>query len=245
MFNTRIELNYIKKKNDEINSYNIENIKLLQSKMDYLLKVVQDAFPPEISQQGQALSEDGNKQRASETPQNSAKEMLSVSQPKISSTPSVSPLKSLEIFFSYSHKDKGMLSELQKYLRNLKRQGKIRDWHDGAIGAGNVWAQEIEKHLSQADVILLLISQNFLASEYCHSVEMQQALARHRRNEACVVPIILRPVDWENTPFCELQALPTGRKPIIKWSLRDEAYLDVARGIQEIVDRLTGNAFPG
>ncbi len=111
-------------------------------------------------------------------------------------------------------------------------------WYDGEIEAGKEWVQEINQHLSEAQIILLLISQDFMASEYCYDIEMQKALQRHDTGEAHVIPIILRPAMWENSPIGKLQALPTGAKPIIMWPNREIAFLDVAKGIQKAIDQL-------
>jgi internalin A len=167
------------------------------------------------------------------------------SQLEPSPTPQIFPTKTLKVFLSYSHSDKAMRVKLEKYLSHLKRQHSISSWHDGEIGAGNEWAKEIDTHLSQANIVLLLVSQDFIASDYCHEIEMKRALERHKRGEACVIPIILRPAHWEVTPLRELQVLPTGGRPITRWPNRDAAFLDVAVGIQKIVDRLTGNNTPG
>ncbi len=88
-------------------------------------------------------------------------------------------------------------------------------------------------------IILLLVSQDFLASDYCYEKEMKRALERHEAGEARVIPIILRPTHLEVTPFSKLQALPTEAKPITLWPDRDEAFVDVVRGIQKVIDRLT------
>ncbi len=148
--------------------------------------------------------------------------------------------KELEIFFSYSHKDKKMREELEKYMSHLKRHPLIRAWHDGEIGAGMVWAQEIDQHLNKANVILLLISQDFIASNYCYDIEMQKAIQRHEAGEARVIPIILHPAFWENTPIGKLQVLPTGAKPITQWAKRHQALMNVARGIQLEIEKLVG-----
>jgi len=145
----------------------------------------------------------------------------------------------VEVFFSYSHKDIVLRNELEKYLSSLKRQSRIISWHDGEIGAGKEWDREIEEHIDRAHVILLLIRQDFIASDYCYEREMKRALERHKKGEARVVPIILRPAHWEVTPFGMLQALPTEAKPVTLWKDRDEAFLDVVRGIQKVVDKLT------
>lgn len=147
-------------------------------------------------------------------------------------------LQGIKVFFSYSHKDKKLRSELEKYLSHLKRQRLIVGWYDGEIGAGKEWAQEINKHLNEAHIILLLVSQDFMASDYCYDIEMQQALERHETGEAHVIPIILRPAIWEDTPIGKLQALPTGARPIILWANKELAFMDVARGIQKAIDKL-------
>ncbi len=163
------------------------------------------------------------------------------SQFESSPSPQISPTKTLKVFLSYSHYDKAMRVKLEIFLSTLKRVYSFITWNDGEIGAGKEWAKEINTHLSQANVVLLLVSPNFLHSDYCYNIEMEQALERHRKGEACVVPIILRPAHWEVTPLRELQALPTGGRPITRWANRDAAFLDVVKGIQEVVDRLTGN----
>jgi hypothetical protein len=120
----------------------------------------------------------------------------------------------------------------------LKKEGLIMGWYDREIRAGAEWASEIEAHLNSAHVILLLISPDFMASDYCYSIEMKRALERHNALEARVIPVILRPTDWERAPFGKLQALPTDRKPITRWSNRDEAFLQVAQDIRKVVDEL-------
>jgi serine/threonine protein kinase len=170
------------------------------------------------------------------------KELLQAKPPFESSyTSSIPPMKSLEVFFSYSHMDKDMQFELEKFLSNLKRQHSIRGWYDGQIVAGTEWSQEIAKHLDLANIILLLVSQDFIASDYCYSIEMERAMERHERGEAHVIPIILRPAHWKETPIGKLQALPTGGKPITLWPDRDEAFLCVASDIRKVVDKLTRN----
>src|SRR5260370_30315226 len=110
----------------------------------------------------------------------------------------------LELFYSYANKDERLRKELDNHLYNLKRSGLIVDWHDRDISAGTDWEQEIDSHLNTAQVILLLISPDFMASDYCFSIEMKQALERHEAGEARVIPIILKPVDWSGAPFSRL-----------------------------------------
>src|SRR5262245_30109477 len=104
--------------------------------------------------------------------------------------------EAIEIFYSYAHEDEELRKELEKHLANLRRQGVIGDWHDRRIGAGQEWAGAIDAHLDSARIILLLISADFLASDYCYDIELKQAMARHAGGEARVIPVILRPVDW-------------------------------------------------
>lgn len=143
--------------------------------------------------------------------------------------------KATTVFFAYSHEDEPLRKELEKQLSFLKRQGIISEWHDRNIQAGQEWSYEISRHLNTADLILLLISPDFIASDYCYSIEMQRAVERHDAKEACVIPIILRPVYWTDSPVGKLQALPTNGKPVTLWPNHDEAFLDIATGIREIV----------
>jgi hypothetical protein len=143
--------------------------------------------------------------------------------------------KPIEIFYSYSHRDEELRDELEKHLTILKRQGVIQGWHDRRIGAGKEWEGEINTHLNTADVILLLISADFLASDYCYDVETRRAMERHKAGEVCVIPVILRPVDWKGAPFGKLQALPKDAVPVTEWPNRDKAFLNVAKGIRAAV----------
>ena len=148
------------------------------------------------------------------------------------------PSRKLGLFFSYAHEDQKLRLQLDNHLSTLKRQGYIETWHDRNIQPGQEWAGQIDQHLERAQVILLLISSYFLASDYCYDKEMARALERRKTGEAQVIAVILRPCDWSNTPFSELQCLPTDAKPVTSWSNRDEALLDVARGIRKTVDDL-------
>ena len=108
---------------------------------------------------------------------------------------------SLEVFYSYSHHDEELRDALEKHLSILKRNGQIVGWHDRRIGAGDEWRNQIDEHVRSAHIILLLISSDFLASDYCYDIEMKLALERHQRGKAIVIPIILRPVEWHEAPF--------------------------------------------
>jgi hypothetical protein len=141
-----------------------------------------------------------------------------------------------KIFFCYANNDEHLRKNLEKHLTLLKRKGYITSWHDRNITAGATWANEIDTHLTTADIILLLVSPDFMASDYCFDIEMKRAMERHKAGEAKVIPIILRPVAWEETPIGKLQVLPTKAKAITKWSNRDEAFYNVAEGIRQAVE---------
>jgi len=148
------------------------------------------------------------------------------------------PTKTVEIFYSYAHQDERLRKQLETHLSLLKQEGLITGWFDREVRAGAEWAHEIQAHLNSAHIILLLVSPDFMASDYCYSIEMKRALERHDGNETHVIPIILRPTDWARAPFSKLQVLPSDRKPITKWQDRDEAFLHVAQGIRKAVDEL-------
>lgn len=141
----------------------------------------------------------------------------------------------VQVFFSYSHKDESLRDQLSNHLSGLRRAGVIEAWHDRQIQAGSEWAGQIDDRMNQAKVILLLISSDFLASDYCSDVEVKRAMERHENREAVVIPIILRPCDWSGFAFSKLQALPKDAKPITKWGDHDEAFTNVAEGIRKVV----------
>jgi HEAT repeat protein/energy-coupling factor transporter ATP-binding protein EcfA2 len=147
-----------------------------------------------------------------------------------------SPIK---LFISYSHRDEDFRMELDDHLSNLQRQQIILGWHDRQIMPGQEWANQIDDALDEAQIILLLISARFMASDYCYAKEMIRAITRHDTREAVVIPIILSACDWQGAPFSKLQALPKDARPINSWDDRDEAWLDVVRGLRRVIDRLS------
>ena len=124
--------------------------------------------------------------------------------------------KSVKVFCSYSHKDEGFLDELKTWLVGLRRQGLIEEWHDREILAGQEWEKAIDENLHTSEIVLLLVTPTFMNSDYAYEKEMSRALERHERGEARVIPIIVRPTDWEWSPFSKLQALPKDAKPITR-----------------------------
>ena len=139
------------------------------------------------------------------------------------------------LFYSYAHEDEPLRDALNKHLSGLQRHGLIQAWHDRQIPAGADRAQDIDRHLESASIILLLISADFVASDYCYGIEMQRALQRHDEGSARVIPILLRPCEWEHTTFAILQALPRNGKAVTQWPSRDEAFREIARDIREVI----------
>lgn len=143
------------------------------------------------------------------------------------------------VFFSYSHKDETLRDQLETQLAALKRQRVIATWHDREIGAGEEFDKVIDGHINAAEIILLLVSPDFLASDYCYEREMLRAMERHELGEAVVIPVILRACDWQGTPFGKLQAAPTDGRPVTQWPDRDQAFLEVARAIRGAAARFS------
>jgi internalin A len=146
------------------------------------------------------------------------------------------PLSSIQLFYSYSRKDETLRDSLDTHLKLLQRQGLIKSWYDRNIDAGDDWKRRIDENLERADIILLLVSANFIASDYCYEKEMKRALERHASGEAQVIPIILRDVDLNGVPFAGIQYLPKNGKAITLWKNRDSAWRNISEGIRKVAD---------
>ena len=142
------------------------------------------------------------------------------------------------LFFSYSHADEDLRDQLETHLSGLRRQGLVESWHDRRIIAGEEFGSAIDSHIDTANVILLLVSPDFIASDYCYEREMTRALERHQRGEARVIPVILRPCDWHDLPFGRLLATPRDGRPVTKWPSTDEAFLDIVTAIKRVLKEL-------
>lgn len=161
-------------------------------------------------------------------------------------SPPTAPRTPVTLFYSYAHEDEPLRDELQDHLMILERRGVVRSWHDRAIVPGHDWNREIDQHLREADVVLLLISKDFIASDYVMGAELGLAMERQRSGDAVVVPILLRqvdlqPEDAEDMPFVglmNLQGLPRDLKPVTSWANRDEAWTNVASGLRATVKEI-------
>jgi len=138
-----------------------------------------------------------------------------------------------KLFFSYSHKDEELRNELETHLALLKRQGIISSWHDRRITAGSDFDQTISSELESSQIILLLVSAHFLASDYCYEKEMTRAIEKHEDGSAAVIPVILHPCDWHSAPFGHLRATPTDGKPVSMYANQHEAFAFVAKDVRE------------
>lgn len=150
--------------------------------------------------------------------------------------------KPLRIFVSYSHRDEPGKERLLAHLKLLVRQGLIAPWDDRQIMATEEWEPALEQHLEDANLIILLISADFLASEYCWTVEMQRAMQRHYAGEAQVLPVFFQPCDWKGAPFDKLQGVPWDAKPIADLANPEDGWTQVARAVREIVEGAWGRA---
>jgi hypothetical protein len=143
-----------------------------------------------------------------------------------------------DIFIAYSHEDLGFKNELKKFLRPMLREERISVWDDFDIEAGQDWDAKIKERLYGADIILLLVSSDSLASDYFYGKEVKVSLERHAKGEAVVVPIILRHCDWENTPLGGLEALPEKGRPVVEWPTRDQAWQDTVSRLRRVIENI-------
>lgn len=143
-----------------------------------------------------------------------------------------------KLVFSYSHADEALRNELEKHLAPLKRQGLIETWHDRRIIAGQEFDREIGRHFAEADIVLLLISPDFINSDYCYDIEMVQSLERHHAGQAVVIPVILRLCHWHDLPFGKLLAATVDGTPVTQFPTLDEGFYQVVDAIKRALKHL-------
>lgn len=145
-------------------------------------------------------------------------------------------------FLSYSHKDESYRETLETHLAALRRQGRLDAWHDRKLLPGDAFDDVIAAEVERADLVILLVSPDFIASDYCVEKELARALERHAQNQCVVVPVIVRPCDWHEMPFGRLTALPTDGQPIATAENEDAAFLDVVKGLKLLIGHVAGSA---
>ena len=144
----------------------------------------------------------------------------------------------VKVFYSYSHKDEHLRDKLERHLKLLQRDQVIDTWHDRKIDAGEEWKQALDHNLEVADIILLLVSSDFIASDYCYNIEYKCAMRKHEGCTAIVIPVSLRPCDTGKAEFMKLQGLPNNFKPVTSWKNQDDAFTDIAIGIRTIAEKI-------
>jgi hypothetical protein len=149
----------------------------------------------------------------------------------------------LTLFISYAHEDEPFRKDFEKHLSALRHEGLVKEWHDRMITAGQDWERLIHASLDRSHIIVFLVSPDFMASRYCSEVEVKRAMQRHEMGTARVIPVLIRPTDWQGASFSKLQAVPTDALPISEWKGRDAAFVDVVRHLREVCLDLA--AIPG
>lgn len=152
--------------------------------------------------------------------------------------------EALKVFISYSHKDKEFKEKLVKHLSSLIRQKYICLWYDNMIQPGEDLDESVLEALHSSQVMLLLVSANYLSSEYCYETELGEAMRMRKEQGMIVIPIMVRPVDVKGTLFDGIMSLPTDRKAITQFSNQDEAYEDIAKGIRRVVEGRVLSSLP-
>jgi len=139
------------------------------------------------------------------------------------------------LFVSYSRKDEKYLEDFKVQTAGLRRNNQMELWTDQDITAGKVWEKTLKQQLESADIIVFLLSPDFIASDYIYDVEITKAIERHDNGEVIIVPVLIRPCDFDSTPLTKFQALPKNAKPIKKWEDTDEAWMDVVIGLKKTI----------
>ena len=141
----------------------------------------------------------------------------------------------VNIFISYSHQDKAFKEELSKHLMPLVRLNKATIWEDGCIDAGEEWEKAILDNLKKADIVLCLISSDFIVSDFCYTKEMEEALKARKLGEKTVIPIRIRRCNWSKLPIGKIQGLP---KRWLKAVKNDAAWTEISKGIEKAIHQI-------
>ena len=144
----------------------------------------------------------------------------------------------VKVFVSYSHKDKVYKEKLITTLAYLERMEEIELWQDGRIMAGKEWKKEIFEKLAAADIVVCLVSSNFIASDFCFSVELKEAMEAHEKGEKIIVPIQIKRSGWKKLDLGKIQGVP--EKPISAYSPRDDGWAKVFAHMEAAVKRVRG-----
>jgi hypothetical protein len=155
-------------------------------------------------------------------------------------TPPSSEAKTLKstkapvVFVYYSRRDSSFYEELITHLNLLERKGVINIWHEGRIRAGDDWAKIINSQIAEADILILLVSPDLLSSEFFWSQEFKQVQDAKQNKKGSIVPIVVRPCDWEDAPIASLQVLPAGGQSISEADDPDRIWIEVSNHITRL-----------
>lgn len=141
------------------------------------------------------------------------------------------PRRPITIFIAYAYKDRRFLDKIEQILKTLMMQNWNIAWITGEVAINMEWENRSEDYLNRVDLILLLVSPDFIATKFCYSDKLKRAIKRHKR-DAYFAPIILRTCAWDGTPFAKLTPLPLDGQPVYKWPHQDEAMHNIAEGIR-------------
>lgn len=149
--------------------------------------------------------------------------------------------KPVKLFISYSHKDETYKDELTAHLSGMKRIGMIEEWNDRKIIPGQQWNHEIKTKLEQSEIVIFLVSSDFMASDYIADVEVNNTLDKYRKGKVCIIPVIIRSCDFSSLDISKFQALPKDAKPVKTWTDQDSAWTNVVEGIKSTIRSLDQN----
>lgn len=142
-----------------------------------------------------------------------------------------------KVFISYAKEDRSYVYELSIHLKWLVRSGVIDTWSDLAVLPGSVYEAEIIAQLETADIVIFLVSADFIASDYLQDIEIKKAIDRYENGEVAIIPVIIRPCDFDSTPLNKFQVLPKNAIPVSTWEDKDLAWLDIVTGIKKVISR--------
>lgn len=145
----------------------------------------------------------------------------------------------MKAFISYSHKDELMLQRLHVHLAHIKREDILKTWTDEEISAGSDLNDSISSNLGGSQLFIALLSPDYIASNYSYDKEFQKAIEMEQNGQLIIIPLIIEPCDWKNTPFSSYKALPKDGKPIVEWQNINTAFLDVTTNLRKL---LAGNS---
>ncbi len=150
--------------------------------------------------------------------------------------PNLKKTKKQKVFISYSKEDDILRGKLVKFLKQLKRSGNVETWYDREMIAGTVWDDKIKSELHSADIVLCLVSSDFLATDYIMDEELPIMLEREEKGLTKVIPVILRPCAWQDTMLAKFQALLGKDKPLTLYDNQDVAFMEIYNGLKKVIE---------